>query len=183
MKQGKIIKEFHGKNRKRIIFRYPRTTDVEAMLEYANNLIDEDTTIMLSGKKIHYDEEKEYLNSMLLEMEERRAVHLIVEVERTFAGMAGVVRQKYRKTHVGLIGISLAPKFRRRGIGIELLRSVIDESRRLSLRLLVLQVFENNHRAIRLYEKIGFRTSGKVPDAYYFKNQYIGEVTMYLPLT
>lgn len=67
-------------------------------------------------------------------------------------------------------------------IGMELMRSLIDEARSLGLRLLTLSCFENNQRGLHIYETLGFNKVGVIPKAILYKGEYFGEIKMFLPL-
>jgi ribosomal protein S18 acetylase RimI-like enzyme len=56
--------------------------------------------------------------------------------------------------------VGLAPKFRRRRFGSELMRAALELARNASHDVLALSVDERNHPAIRLYETVGFQASG-----------------------
>ena len=52
--------------------------------------------------------------------------------------------------------IYIAPAYRGRGIGTQVMKSVETEARQLGLKKLYLEVERNNHRAKLLYQKLGF---------------------------
>ncbi|MEK7119576.1 MAG: GNAT family N-acetyltransferase, partial [Patescibacteria group bacterium] len=72
--------------------------------------------------------------------------------------------------------------YRQEGIGYQLLSTLIEEGKKAGLKLLILHCFENNDRALHLYEKLGFKRAGLVPGVYAYKGTFVGEVTLYLPL-
>jgi GNAT superfamily N-acetyltransferase len=53
-------------------------------------------------------------------------------------------------------GMGVVPDHRRRGIGVLLMRDVLDAARGLGLRRVTLEVLEQNEGARRLYERLGF---------------------------
>ncbi len=66
------------------------------------------------------------------------------------------------------VGIAIMDKeYRGRGYGMEVLRQVVDYAfNELGLTLLGLTVFPSNHRAIRVYEKVGFRKAEVLEDSW-----------------
>lgn len=183
MQPGQIIKTFKSKKGNDIVFRYTNSDDLEAMLTYVNTLIAEDTFIGLYGEPLAHNEEEKTLNEILEGVEKGDKVFIVVEINGEYVGNAGIHREKTRrKKHVGNIGISLAQEYRNEGIGKELLITIIDEGRKLNMKLLYLTCLENNDHALRLYEKLGFKRSGFMPNACFWKGSYVGEVTLYLPL-
>ncbi|GBD43601.1 Ribosomal-protein-alanine acetyltransferase [bacterium HR40] len=65
-----------------------------------------------------------------------------------------------------LLSIGVAPAFRRRGVGRELLRACLERCRRAGCTTMFLEVAVDNLAAQRLYESHGFRRVGVRPDYY-----------------
>jgi ribosomal protein S18 acetylase RimI-like enzyme len=80
----------------------------------------------------------------------------VIQVDGERAGRLYVFRDN---GDIRIMDIALAPPFRRRGIGTELLRTLIDEadasSRKLSIHV------EMNNPARSLYERLGFLPAGE----------------------
>ncbi len=177
-----IVKTFKSKKGREVVFRYPQEGDFEQTFSYACDLAEEDTFVELTGKITREDEQK-WFKEVLDQVQQGKQIYLTVLVDGKMAGSGEVRIGKYRHSHVGEIGLSLAAQYRDEGIGSELLKILIDQARRLGLRLLKLNCFENNSRSLHVYEKLGFKRAGLIPGAITYKDNYIGEVIMYLPLT
>ncbi len=183
MEFGKVVKTFTSKKGNTVTFRYLREDDLDRMLLYINALIAEDTFIGLYGEPLTREEEKKHLDETIEGMKKGDKVVVVAEINGVYAGSGDLRRETVRrKKHGGNIGISLLAKYREEGIGTELLKSLIDEARTMGLRLLTLTCFENNDRALHVYEKLGFKQVGLVPEACLYKDKYYGEVVMYLKL-
>ena len=68
---------------------------------------------------------------------------------------AGRLYVDRRADEIRLIDIALMPAFRRRGIGGELLKRVLDQGREAGLPVQI--HVEHNNPAMRLYDRLGFR--------------------------
>ena len=55
--------------------------------------------------------------------------------------------------------------YREAGIGTVVLETLIRESRSEGLEILTLRVYSENDRAIHVYEKVGFKETGRIPGA------------------
>lgn len=66
--------------------------------------------------------------------------------------------QAYPHDGYWLISLAVSSLHQGMGIGEELCRAVMEKSRKEEARGLSLLVSEDNHRAIRLYRKLGFKT-------------------------
>ncbi len=182
MEFGKIIKTFKSKKGNEVILRYPREEDLEEMLSYVNELIKDDTFVLISGKPQTKEDEKKFLTQLLKNMQRGDVLSLVIEQSGKIIGMTGVTREKFRMRHVGMLGISLSAQVRGEGIGTMAFATIIEESKKMGLRLLTLHCFENNSRALHMYEKFGFVRVGMIPKAVLFREKYIGQIIMYLPL-
>ncbi|EKD67313.1 MAG: GCN5-related N-acetyltransferase, partial [uncultured bacterium] len=127
-------------------------SDLSDLLAYANNLIDEDTFVLLSGNHLTYEHEKTYVLDAINAMKEKKKIHLIARIGGKLAASFEVRVLPLRKSHAGEIGISVAPEFRGSGVGKKCMEILIKEAKKLGLRLLVLTCFAINARAIHVYE-------------------------------
>jgi len=84
--------------------------------------------------------------------------------------------------HVGVLGIGIKSGYRGIGIGTQILKTLIDESKNAGLKILVLEHFATNKTARQLYEKMGFRETGKTPKGIYKNGKYIDLFHMTLEL-
>lgn len=181
MKPGQIIKTFKSKKGNTVVIRYPKWEDLDAATEYVNTLIEEDTFLMLPEKQTRKSEAS-WMTKTFDDIENNKKIHIVAEVNGQYAGNSEIRIHERRQAHIGNIGISVAAQYREEGIGYELLWTLIKEAKKADLKLLILHCFENNERALHLYEKLGFKKSGTVPGIYAYKGSYVGEVTLYLSI-
>ena len=75
------------------------------------------------------------------------------------AGLSGCPRPRLK--HVGSLGMMVHPEFWGQGVGSALMEAMMDVADNyLMLVRVELEVFTDNQRAIRLYERFGFETEG-----------------------
>lgn len=74
------------------------------------------------------------------------------------------------------------PSARGLGLGRLVVQSLVDNARTAGCEIAMLGVRGNNHGAIELYEQIGFRECGRMPNAIAVGNERWDDVWMYLPL-
>jgi RimJ/RimL family protein N-acetyltransferase len=156
-----------------------RASDTRALLAYVNDLIAEDTYLMLSGKKMTFSEEEKYVTDSLARMKKKEKIHIVALSGERIVGSADIRRGEKRKHHLGEVGIAILPSHRGQGLGSKLLEMLIDEGKRMGLRMFMLHCFENNTVALALYKKLGFVVCGLLPEAYYYRGQFVGEVILY----
>lgn len=74
------------------------------------------------------------------------------------------------------------PSARGLGLGKRVVQGLVDRAREAGIEIVMLGTRGNNHGAIELYESIGFREHGRMPNAIAVGNERWDAVDMYLPL-
>ncbi len=169
------------KDRRKVLLRPPKWEDLEGLMEYINSLVDECMEIMLT-EKVTREEEAEWLAKRLVEIDKGDVIHLVAEVNDEIVAGAEVGKQKYRMSHVGVLGIGIKSGFRGIGIGTAIMKTLIEEAKKAGLKVLVLDVFDTNKTAKKLYKKMGFKEVGKIPKGICRNGKYIDLVKMSLEL-
>ena len=182
LKPGKIIKKFTTKKENEVVIRYPKWEDLEGLLEFINNLSQEDTFVLYNGERVTKEWEMEYLVQAFKDVERGNRIQLCAFVSGKLVANSSVIRKRLRAKHVGSIAISVVQGYREEGIGSELLKTLIDESKKLGLKMLLIDLFANNKRAQHVYQKIGFKECGRFPKMYFYKGQYVDQIMMSLEL-
>jgi RimJ/RimL family protein N-acetyltransferase len=73
----------------------------------------------------------------------------------------------------------IGPRGRDRGIGTEATRLIVGHGfEQLGLHRIQLEAYSHNHRALRVYEKVGFRTEGVRREAQFRNGAWLDEVIM-----
>lgn len=97
---------------------------------------------------------------------------LVAESDGKVVGSAGLhpVGTQLRRRHAMMLGISVSPSAQGQGVGAALMTALLDYADNWAQVLrLELTVFQDNQRAIRLYERHGFAPEGRLR-AYALRN-------------
>ena len=174
---------YKGKTKKGngLIIRYLEVGDVQAMLDYINTMSLEQTFITFQGEQLTFVDEEKFVQSCLDKISKKVGVSLVAFCNEKLAGISAVDRKDKVQSHVGRLGISVSKEFRGEGVGKIILESVITEVKKSMpvLKIINLEVFANNPNAINLYKKVGFKEWGTLPEAIFYKGEYIDEISMY----
>ena len=81
-------------------------------------------------------------------------------------GILGYIVARHVAGELHINNVAVRETSRRRGIGIRLLRSIVDEARREGAKIAFLEVRSGNVGAQALYEKCGFRAIARRRDYY-----------------
>ena len=108
--------------------------------------------------------------------------HFLVAVspDNTVLGLVMLtVESNPRRRHSGGLGIMVRTDCQGQGIGTALLEAVLDLADNwLMLRRVELEVYADNQRAVRLYEKFGFETEGRKREASVKNGAYVDLLVM-----
>ena len=108
--------------------------------------------------------------------------HFLVAVspDNTVLGLVMLTAESNpRRRHSGGLGMLVHTDFQDQGIGTALLEAVLDLADNwLMLRRVELEVYADNQRAVRLYEKFGFETEGRKREASVKNGAYVDLLVM-----
>ena len=121
--------------------------------------------------KMSYEDEKEHIKKV---KSSETSNYFVVMKNSKIIGCIGFNGNIARKMkHYGTIGISVLKEYWGRGIATTLLEKLISWSKEKGIKKINLDVFENNERAIKLYEKFGFKLEGCIEDGIFDGENYI----------
>jgi L-amino acid N-acyltransferase YncA len=181
LSDGKILREFLAKDGRKVVLREPRWGDLDDLLEFINSLVDEGADI-IQEKRITREQKADWLGKRLASIEKGETIGVVAEVDGKVVANSEVARRRGFRSHVGVLGIGVRREYRGIGIGKELMKTLIEESRKAGLKVLVLDVFDSNKVAKSLYAKMGFKDAGRIPKGVFKKGKYIDLLRMTLEL-
>ncbi len=146
-----------------------------------NSLVDEEALIY-RRERVERGEEADWLGRRLARIEKGEIIDAIAEVDGKVVGNSEVEKRTDDMSHVGYLGIAIRSGYRGIGVGTAMVRTLVEESKKAGLKLIVLDRYETNEAARRLYEKMGFRETGRIPKGVYRDGKYTDLVRMVLEL-
>ena len=177
MESGKILRRFTVKDGREVVLRTPRWEDLDDLVEYINSLVEEGADISMD-REVTRDEEAEWLGRQLAALEKGEKLWLVADVDGKVVANSEINKKGGYSSHVGGVGIGIRQDYRDMGIGTEMLRTLIAQAEEMDLKMLTLGVFSSNDRAIHVYNKVGFRETGRIPKEIYKDGKYIDHIIM-----
>ena len=177
-KAGTVIRKVRLKDGEEAILRCPRWEDVDGLMAFINELVEEEGINISVERKVTRDEELDWLARQLAEMERGEIVACVAEVDGRIVANSWIAKGKGVQSHVGTLGISVLKGFRNRGLGSTMVEALLKEAKAVGIKVVKLSVFASNPLAIHVYEKAGFRKVGCIPGAFYKWGRYIDEIIM-----
>jgi putative acetyltransferase len=112
---------------------------------------------------------------------EQDAAQYVAVVDNKIVGWCEVFSHwAYALKHVGTLGMGVHASFRGQGLGRALLLRTLEHALKKEIYRVTLEAREDNTRAIRLYESVGFKHEGRAPCALRFEGQFYTGVNMAL---
>lgn len=162
------------------LIKSPEIEDANRLIDYLKITAGE-TDFMIRYPeeiKISYEEECNLLKSI---RESHQNIMISVFIEDKLVGNAAIncVSERIKLCHRATIGIALIKEVWGMGIGTLLMNEIIDTAKRIGYEQLELEVAAENKKAIRLYEKFGFKKYGVRNNAFKLKSGlYYSEILM-----
>jgi len=167
------------KSGKTLTVRLPKQTDLHQVLTYINDLIAEDTYIIMSGEPVTELEEMEYLTGLLKDIRQKQAVALYVFDGDKLVANGQIKKRVRRLSHIGDFGITVSKEYRQDGVGSQLMSMLLEEAKAIGVKIVTLEVFSNNERACHVYQKMGFTEFGVLPKSVVHRGETINLIQMY----
>lgn len=105
-------------------------------------------------------------------IEKKHAQYIAIQDEQVIGWADIIPYEKEVLSHAGQLGMGVLKDYRGKGVGTQLLSSVMKHSWDNGLTRLELEVFSDNTNAIGLYKKHGFILEGTKKYARFLKNEY-----------
>jgi len=122
--------------------------------------------------------EADWLGSRLARIEKKQLIAVVAEVDGKVIANSEVEKRGSFMSHLGYLGIAIRKGYRGIGIGTKLIQTLINESKKMGLEILVLDVFDVNQPAKALYKKMGFKEVGRIPNGIHKNGRYMDLVRM-----
>ncbi len=187
MKSGQVYKKIQAKNGQPVVLRSITWEDLPSLVELANSLVaDRDVEPdfgVLLDKKQTLESEADYLGDWMAASEKGEQVRVVAEADGRLVGNSEVTRGKVSdEFYHGKLGIAIHRDYRNLGIGLEMMKALVEESRKSGLKTIELETFASNPRAIHVYEKAGFKQVGRIPKKIFRKDHHIDIIVMSIEL-
>lgn len=82
------------------------------------------------------------------------------------------------KRHVGEVRLFLSKEFRKRGLGMKLLRVLVEFARRQGLAILVAEITADQTKVIRAFEQVGFKINCTLHDFFMFPDGDCSDIVL-----
>ncbi|RAI82481.1 GNAT family N-acetyltransferase [Macrococcoides goetzii] len=144
-----------------MIIRSVEVKDAEKILEYTKIVGNESNNLLFGSEGIglNVDQEVKVLESIINHPKQIMIVAIANDEIVGLANLSGQTRE--RIAHQARLAISVRKDYWGKGISSQLMSSLINFAKEIQIEVITLEVFSNNIRGIKLYEKFGFEHIGE----------------------
>ena len=169
---------------KEIVLRSANTDDADMLIEYLKTVTGETRFLMCEPDEVKFTTESE-INFIKKHNESDNSLLILAFVDSEYAGNCSFEgKSSSRRTkHRAGIGIALFQRFTGFGLGRLLLEILLQKIKEQGYEQAELTVVGGNDRAYHLYESMGFKECGRIPNANkYDDGTYSDDILMVMPL-
>jgi L-amino acid N-acyltransferase YncA len=159
----------------RLLLRPLNKNDHEALFELFRHATDEDIAYFRNDVR-----DEALVASWVDNLDLSQVLPVVAVVNDRLMGDASLHIGKGFNRHIGWVRIYLSRECRRKGIGTELLKSVIEVARRLGLQQIVAEIVSNQVQAIKAFESLGFRHEYSHADYFLFGEDETFDLSVYV---
>lgn len=158
-----------------------RAEDAAALLNYLKIVGGETENLSFGAEGVSLDLEAEQ-DHLRMQSESTDNVQYLAKVKDEIIGTASLNRKHKRMSHRGVFGITLKKAWWGCGAASALMEAILAFAKENDFEQLNLEVRSDNARAIRLYEKYGFRKLCTFPHFFKINGEYVDFDLMNLEL-
>ncbi|WDV44586.1 GNAT family N-acetyltransferase [Clostridiaceae bacterium M8S5] len=152
--------------------------DAKALIDYVNKVAGQSDYLTFGEGEFGITEEKE--KNMIKESNKSSNKLFVVGKVKgeIIANLSFAAGYRERIKHTGEFGISVDKKYWGMQVGKYLIVYMIQWAKQNDIRKINLRVREDNKRAIKLYEKIGFVKEGVITRDFYMEGSFYSSIAM-----
>ena len=165
-----------------IVYREAERSDAKGMLLHLNTVGGETDNLSYGKDTFLISEQKEekFIGRFLMS---KNDAMFVAVCDGKIVGNAVVERNRIaRYSHRAEISLTVLRDFWGKGIGTHLMKMMIDFAKTVGIEILYLEVRNDNHRALSLYEKFGFESIGIFKNFFKIGEKYLDATIMTLEL-
>ena len=138
--------------------------DAENMISYLNQVGGESDNLMHGANEFKVPVEGVKRKLAMSKDSENSIILIALDNDRIIARAELDGYYPARIRHRAVLSISVKKEYWNRGIGTDMLNRLIEQAKKMKLRVIELEVISDNARAISLYHKTGFSDIGLYKD-------------------
>jgi RimJ/RimL family protein N-acetyltransferase len=152
--------------------------DEKCLLEFYSSVNDDDMRYFR-----HYVKDPSVVHNWAEQLDYSNVLPILAFVKDRVVGSASLHFFEGPKRHVGEVRLFLAKDFRKRGLGMKMIKALIDLARKQGLSILQAEVIAEQTKVVKAFEALGFKSQAVLDDYFLFPDGETRDVVfMTMPL-
>ena len=161
-----------------ILLRPMTQDDYDILVEYYSAISDDDMRYLR-----HPVKDPQLIKQWCDQLDYGKTLPLLALVKDRIVGTATLHFFEGPKRHVGEVRILLSRDFRKRGLGMKMIRALVDLARKHGLGILYAEIIADMSKVVKAFELIGFTQQATLDDFFMFPDGDFSDVVlMTMPL-
>jgi len=161
-----------------ILLRPMNADDYQHLMDFYSAIGEEDLRYLR-----HYVQDPAVIRDWCDHLDYGKVLPVLAFVKDRVVGSTSLHFGEGPKCHIGEVRLFLAKDFRKRGLGMKMIRVLIDLARKQGLSILVAEVLAEQTKVVKAFEQLGFKSQATLDDYFLFpdgETQDVVFMTMYL---
>ena len=146
-----------------ILLRPMNADDYLRLMEFYASVSEEDMRYFR-----HYVKDPAVIRDWCDHLDYGKVLPLLAFVKDRVVGSASLHFGEGPKRHIGEVRLFLAKDFRKRGLGMKMIRVLIDLARKQGLNILTAEVLADQIKVVKAFEMLGFKSQATLDDYFLF---------------
>jgi len=146
-----------------VLLRPMNGEDEKYLQEFYSSITDDDLRYFR-----HYVKDPGVIQNWSEQLDYSKVLPILAFVKDHVVGSASLHFCEGPKRHIGEVGLFLAKDFRKRGLGMKMIKALIDLGRKQGLGILLAEVIAEQTKIVRAFESLGFKSKAVLDDFYLF---------------
>lgn len=146
-----------------ILIRPMVADDQQRLMEYYSSVSDDDMRYFH-----HYVKDPAVIQNWCENLNYSQVLPVLALVKDRIVGSASLHFGEGPKRHVAEVRLFLAKDYRKRGLGMKMIRVLIDLARKHGLSILLAEVIAEQTKIVKAFEALGFKSQATLDDYFIF---------------
>jgi L-amino acid N-acyltransferase YncA len=157
----------------RVLLRPMASDDQNRLLEFYNAVGEDDMRNFRD-----YVKDPKLIKDWCEHLDYEKVLPMLALVKERVVGSASLHYFEGPKRHIAEVRLFLAKDFRRRGLGMKMVRALIDIARRQDIRILTAEVIAEQAKVIRAFEQLGFVSRCSLEDFFMYPDGDTSDIVL-----
>jgi L-amino acid N-acyltransferase YncA len=126
----------------------------------------------------HYVKDPALIQDWCEHLDYEKVLPLLALVKDRVVGSASLHYFEGPKRHIAEVRLFLAKDFRRRGLGMKMVRALVDIARRQDIRILTAEVIAEQPKVVRAFEQVGFTSRTTLEDFFMYPDGDTSDIVL-----